>query len=172
MKVRFPLVAYGGFMARLTLYFCDLCNEPSKQELEFEINLSWKHEKSLRTAKGKNTKNKKGDICQRCYNALVLKLEQEATPVLPKATTKNTPSEKENLPAPPPKKTSDSIIGMDNGIPLLESEVRRRPSNWNNERKRKILKEQLKQGCRHNNGYSMDDNGQFLCKDCRERVNI
>jgi hypothetical protein len=166
-------------MARLTLYFCDLCKQPLDQELEYKIDLSWKKEKHTRGMGTKqDSKRKSGDICAACYEALVMRLEQEAKPTIPMARTLFTQSK----PKVPPARRSLNAIGIvDEGLIPGKSEavayvdgdeeMQVVPSNFDDERRRAVIKELNKAGCRHESGFSMEDDGPH-CKDCKEKVKI
>jgi hypothetical protein len=144
-------------MARLTLYFCDLCNEPSNSELQYKIALSLRGEQNTRgTTREKTHKTKSkyrdGEICIKCYESLVGNLEREAT--LPQAGAPPTRSEKKSSPA-------RSMPTDDDGINVV-------PSAMTDERRRQINNEQGAE-CRHSTGFTMED-GMPHCKDCKEKV--
>ena len=170
-------------MARLTLYFCDLCKEPLDQELEYQVVLSWKKEKATRGIK-KNSKTKSGDICLRCYEALVGRLEQEAKPVIPTARERvipiapPTPSDKTKPPVPILNAVAitdngGETLGKSEGVTYLDDdkEMQIVPSKFTDERRREIVAELAKAGCRHEGGFSMEDDGPY-CKDCNKKVRL
>lgn len=170
-------------MAKLTLYFCDLCGESSKKELEYKISLTWVKEKKCRERKDAGnysvqkhtkTKSKIGDICEECYKSLSKRLEQETEPVLPKVV-RSTLGEKAKSPKPGEQIVEKSDAIQYDGPPtddLLDFELNHQPSAFTLEKKRKYLKQLAKQGCRHNNGYSMDNNEELICIDCRKKVRV
>ena len=138
-------------MARLTLYFCDLCNEPSSTELEYKVALTKIDEKATR--KGKS-KYRDGEICIKCYESLVGNLEREAT--LPQAGSPPTRSEKKSSPA--------------HSMPIDNDGVTRTPSSMTDERRAELNRKQSEE-CQHSTGFTMDD-GSPRCKDCKELVKI
>jgi len=139
-------------MARLTLYFCDLCKEPKTTELGYTILIS----KKGKATRG-NSKATNGDICEECFTALSATIEQEIEPTLPQAGRQSTRREKVKAPALPLSNDNED------GFSVI-------PSNLTDARRRELNKEDSDK-CRHSTGFTMED-GSPHCKDCGERVVI
>ena len=155
-------------MARVTFSVCDLCGASSKLDLIHSITL-------IRDYCQADKPNKKeGDICESCYGALVKRLEQEAKHVLPRASMTPTPSKTGppvlnaiGLLSTPDKLTMGKLDGVkyldgDEGMKII-------PSVMTTERRREKNREILKGGCRHDNGFTMEEDGPY-CKDCKEKI--
>lgn len=56
-------------MARLNIIICDLCKNMSKATLQFGL--------TLQSGKGKNKEVKRAEICQKCYDVLIKKIESD-----------------------------------------------------------------------------------------------
>lgn len=63
---------------------CDLCGNMTKQKFSHRI--------ILRDLKSKSDSDKTGEICTKCFNGLVARLESEGRPNPPRATINDTPS--------------------------------------------------------------------------------
>jgi len=138
-------------MARLTLYFCDLCKQPRPQELEYKINIGLKKATSRKNPSGVG-----GDICFACYETLSANIKAEVDPSSP-------------VPYKLPEKTVQAFSFPGNGVDTGDG-INIVPSNLTDARRREMNKEQNDR-CSHSTGFTMTDGGP-VCKDCGEKVNL
>jgi len=136
-------------MARLTLYFCDLCSNSQSTPLKYGLSLSIKGTRGLL---------KKGDLCEGCYGSLVKNIECE--PQAPQAN-----------PIIPFNKSSRTSKDAATDIPLNDTELGLSKPALSIKDIRKINAEAPDDKCNHSNGFTMSEDGP-LCKKCEEKVTI
>jgi len=101
-----------------------------------------------------------GDICEKCFDSLRARLEEEVDIL---SLLKG----KVEKPKAPKETNSDrvigGIVGDDDGIAMVPSKLT--PS------KVRELNRSKSEGCDHSTGFSMEDDGPH-CKDCGEKVRL
>ena len=151
-------------MAKISMTICDLCKEEIKttQTGIYAIELI-----SIDNSRSKESDSKiNGEICRICHDALLGKLKKAAAPWVAPRTPNNSKQSDELLEikdvAHSPSDTKSFILSAsidDDGFAV------KIPS------KAHTVPVRIYDTCKHDRK-RMDDDGNFMCLDCMEKINV